>query len=309
MRSPGHARQPSFPHMKRLIVNADDFGMTAGVNRAVIDAFRNGIVTSTSLMATGEALTDALRAADRCPGLRVGCHVVLLEGAPLLGPADIPRLASPDGRFRRRFGAFVKAALTGQLPAREIARETSAQIRKLRQAGIPVSHLDTHKHAHVFPEIFRPVLRAAAECGVKAVRNPFEPIEVMGFADVVTSPALASRLAPVRMLRVFAAEFRRAVREHGLVTTDGTVGITLTGFMSANRFDRLLARLPEGTWELVCHPAYEDEEWRRLGPRPGSGHAELEVVASPEAARKVEAYGIELISYADLICVEQRAAA
>ncbi len=335
--------------MKRLIVNADDFGMTAGVNRAVAEAHRRGIVTSTSLMATGVAFDDAVASlarrtvalgwpalapgsptlagdvADNWPApagfasvgqrgrLSVGCHVVLLEGTPLLPPEQTPRLAvrAPDGtcRYQRTLGKFIGAATTGRLAAEEIVREASAQIRKLQSAGIAVSHLDTHKHAHVFPEVFRPLMRAAVACGIRAMRNPFEPPQAMPWAAVLFRPALWLRYLPVRTLRVFAAEFRRQAAYYGIATPDGTIGITLTGFLDESLLFDLLQGVPDGTWELCCHPAYEDAAWRALGTRPGSGLKERELFASPFVRRRIEALGIELISYAGLTQETQTAAA
>lgn len=298
--------------MKRLIINADDFGMTAGVNRAVIEAHEHGIVTSTSLMATGAAFAQAV-ALSQSSRLSLGCHVVLLEGSPLLPAQRNPRLVSigPGGRsaFRRRLGEFICAAATGNLPAEEILREATAQIRTLQQAGVSVSHLDTHKHAHVFPEVFRPLMRAAAACGVRALRNPFEPTQATPWREALSRPALWARFLPVRTLRVFAAEFRYCAAARGLLTTDGTIGITLTGRLDEPTLLELLRRLPEGTWELCCHPAYEDAQWRALGPRPGSGARELELLASPSLRRHIEAMGVELISYSELIEEKKFAAA
>jgi hopanoid biosynthesis associated protein HpnK len=298
--------------MKRLIVNADDFGMTAGVNRAVAEAHQHGVVTSTSLMASGAAFQPALEMGAQ-HAFSVGCHVVLLEGSPLLPAEQIPRLAirEADGscRFRRSLGEFIRAATTGHLPAEEIAREAAAQITRIQRAGIAVSHVDTHKHAHVFPEVFRPLMRAAAACGVRAMRNPFEPPQAMRWAEVLFRPALWSRYLPVRTLRVFAAEFRHQAAWHGITTTDGTIGITLTGFLNEELLLELLCRLPDGTWELCCHPAYEDAQWLALGPRPGSGHRELQLLASPALRRRIEVMGIELISYADVEHGAQKAAA
>lgn len=289
--------------MKQLIVNADDFGMTAGVNRAVAQARNHGIVTSTSLMATGAAFDAAVDIAARLQ-LSVGCHVILLEGSPLLPAVDIPRIAveGPDGtsQFRRGLGEFVRAATTGRLPEEEIAREAAAQIRKLQRAGIDVSHVDTHKHTHVFPEVFRPLMRAAVACGVRAIRNPFEPPRTMGWGDVLFRPVLWARYVPVRMLRIFAAEFAHQAAFHGLATPAGTLGITLTGHLNEDLLLHLLRRVPDGTWELCCHPAYEDAEWHAMGPRPGAGARELALFASPALRAYVERLGIELISYAEI---------
>src|SRR5712672_3642287 len=161
--------------MRRLIVNADDFGLTSGVNRAIVESHTRGIVTSATLMANGRGFEDATRLAKTVPRLSVGCHVVLIDGEPVLDAAQIPSLTSSNSggvRFRDGLKSFAARALTGRVNEREIELEATAQIRKLESAGISVSHLDTHKHTHLFPTVLRPVLRAARSCGVRAVRNP-----------------------------------------------------------------------------------------------------------------------------------------
>lgn len=296
---------------KRLIVNADDFGMTAGVNRAVIEARQSGILTSTTLMATGAAFEEAVHYAAEAKILDVGCHVVLLEGMPLLPASEIPSLAvkNADGvtRFRRRFGAFIQAAMTGKLHGEDIYREARAQILALRKAGIEVTHLDTHKHAHVFPSVFRPLLRAALDSGITAVRNPFEPMRAMSWQRLRTRRDLWSRYLPVRMLRAFSDQFVAECRNLGISTPQGTFGITLTGYADEDSFLEMLDRIPDGNWELLCHPAHEDELWLQLGPRPGSGQRELELLLSPHVAAAIRDNGILLASYADLFADKKAA--
>lgn len=289
---------------KRLIVNADDFGMTPGVNRAVVEARQAGALTSTTLMATGAAFDEAVSLAAAVKTIDVGCHVVLLEGSPLLPASEIPSLAvkGADGvtRFRRGFGTFIQAALAGKLHGEDIYREARAQILHLRAAGIDVRHVDTHKHAHVFPAVFRPLLRAALDCGIPAVRNPFEPMCAMSWQRLRRRRDLWSRYLPVRMLRAFSDQFVSECRNLGIATPQGTFGITLTGYADESSFLELLDRVPDGNWELLCHPAYEDELWLQLGPRPGSGKRELELLLSPHVASAIHDNGILLTSYSDL---------
>lgn len=289
---------------KRLIINADDFGMSTGVNRAVIEARQSGVLTSTTLMATGAAFDEAVKLAAEVKTLDVGCHVVLLEGRPLLPAAEIPSLATKgvDGatHFRRGFGAFIQAALAGKLHGEDIYREARAQILHLRAAGVDVQHIDTHKHAHVFPAVFRPLLRAALDCGVVAVRNPFEPMCAMSWQRLRHRRDLWSRYLPVRMLRAFADQFADECANLGIASPQGTFGITLTGYADEPSFIELLDRVPDGTWEMLCHPAYEDELWLTLGPRPGSGKRELELLLSPHVAATVRDNGILLASYSDI---------
>ena len=150
--------------MRRLIVNADDFGFTAGVNRAIVEAHTRGIVTSTTLMASGPAFNDAVRLAREAPRLDVGCHLVLIDGEPVLDAVRLPTITSRDsgtGRFRDGLKSFAARALTSRFDPAEIEAETGAQIRKIQSAGINVSHLDSHKHTHLFPA----VLAAGAALG------------------------------------------------------------------------------------------------------------------------------------------------
>lgn len=247
---------------RRLIINADDFGLTPGVNRAILELNAAGVVRSATLMATGAAFRDAVHSAFMQPTLGVGCHVVLVDGTPALHAADLPTLA-PQGRFRRGLGLFVRALLTGKISAREIEHEAIAQIRRIQQAGITVTHVDAHKHTHMFPQVLAPLLRAARACGVAAVRNPFEPV----WAQRVARRAPAARRMQVRALGILEPSFRRAIRIAGLATTDGSIGILATGTLNADTLLRLLLAMPPGLWELVCHPGYSDAALEQAGTR------------------------------------------
>ncbi len=156
------------------MINADDFGFTSDVNRAVIKAHTDGLVTSATSMANGPAFCELKELAKQFPKLSIGCHVVLIDGEPVLPPAKVPSLTQ-SARFRDDLKAFAARALTGQLDATEIAAEATAQIRKVQAAEVCVSHLDTHKHTHIFPKVLRPLLLAAAECRVRAVPESVRP--------------------------------------------------------------------------------------------------------------------------------------
>jgi hopanoid biosynthesis associated protein HpnK len=290
--------------VRRLIVNADDFGFTAGINRAIVEAHVRGIVSSSTLMAKGRSFDDAVRLAKTVPGLSVGCHVVLIDGEPVLGAELLPSLASarPGGaRFRDSLKSFAARALAGRLDQHEIELETSAQIRTLQSAGINVSHVDTHKHTHLFPAVLRPLLRAARACGVFAVRNPFGPRMPLRTSDLLSRPGLWTRYAEVRVLRTLAAKFRNAARQESLVTPDGTLGIVVTGALDEKLFTGIAANIPEGTWEFVCHPGYNDNDLKSAKTRlRESRETELRLLTMPEARQLLSNHGIELISYRDL---------
>ena len=295
--------------VRRLIVNADDFGFTAGVNRGIAEAHRSGIVTSSTLMANGRAFEDAVGLAKTMPRLSVGCHVVLIDGEPIVEAKRIPSLISKSStsassggaRFRDGLKSFAVRALAGRLNADEIEAEAAAQIRKLQLAGIPVSHLDTHKHTHLFPSVLRPLLRAARSCGVQAVRNPFGPRRLLQAGELLKRPSLWTRSAEMRILRTLAVKFRNTARQDGVLTPDGSLGVVVTGSLDEKLFRAMAEIIPEGTWEFVCHPGYNDDDLKAAKTRLRESRAtELRLLTMPEARQILLKHGIELISYRDL---------
>lgn len=286
--------------MKRLIINADDFGFTAGVNRAIVEAHTRGVVTSSTLMSRGTAFADAVELSKTVPRLSIGCHIVLIDGEPVVEPARLPSLTHA-GRFRDGLKQFAVRALTSRLNPAEIAAEASAQIRKIQSAGITISHFDTHKHTHLFPQVLRPLLRAAAECGVTSVRNPFGPRFPLRSSQLMKRPNLWTRYAEVKVLRQFAGKFREAVDHEGFATPDGTLGIEVTGALDETLFGALAESMPEGTWEFVCHPGYNDADLQTAKTRlQESREMELRVLTLPVARELLQKEGVELISYRDL---------
>jgi hopanoid biosynthesis associated protein HpnK len=259
----------------RLILNADDFGLTAGVNRAVAELHRAGVLTSTTLMARAAATDEAIAIARATPTLGVGCHVVLVDGVPVLSPTrDIPHLADPvEGHFRSSSllsfiyrlyrDPWVRYWPSHSFIAREIEAETAAQIALLQSKGVVLTHIDTHKHLHIFPAVLRPVLRAARAAGIRAVRNPFEP----AWSRRATPHAPRIRRAEVSLLRLWEPAFRRIVAEEGFTTTDGALGVLATGTLDAATLSSLLRNLPAGTWELVTHPGNNDADLARAHTR------------------------------------------
>jgi hopanoid biosynthesis associated protein HpnK len=286
--------------VRRLLINADDFGLTTGVNRAILEAHTQGVVTSATLMANGRAFDDAVLAAQATLRLSIGCHVVLVDGTPVLSTGQDPSLLDPrnPGRFRDSLGGFAVLAQSGRIAPEQIEAEGIAQIRKLQAAGISVSHLDSHKHTHLFPNVLRPLLRAAKACGIRAIRNPFGPI---AFALVAKRPRMWKRYGEVKLLSGLADEFRRAVQQAGMITPDGTLGLVATGALDEQLFRFMIENLPDGTWEFVCHPGYNDAELQSVRTRlRASREQELLILTAPATRELLARNGIELISYRDL---------
>jgi len=283
--------------VKRLIVNADDFGLTSGVNRAILELHARGVLTSTTLMANAAATAEAVEIALATSTLGVGCHVVLVDGDPVLPASEIAALVDPaTGRFFPTLGKFLKhvyASLGRQAEiAAAIEAEAFAQISLLMSKDLRLTHLDTHKHTHMFRPVLEPVLRAAVRAGVERIRNPFEP----QWAVAATPGAPAVRGLQVRVLRSFESGFRRRVVAAGLRTTDGAPGVLATGTLDAATVTSLLAAMPDGVWELVSHPGYNDADLGRARTRLlAQREVEMQALAVLAEARE-----IELISFAKI---------
>jgi len=312
--------------VRKLIVNADDFGLTAGVNRAIIETHVGGVVSSATLMANAAAFDDAVTAARSAPNLSVGCHVVLVDGTPVSPPDTVDTLlairsAEPD-KFYSSLSAFAARATLGGFDRDQLVAEITAQIRKIQAAGLQVTHLDTHKHAHVFPEIFAALLRAARICGVRAIRNPFVPVKAIHARHFKGRRDLWKRYGQVRMLHTFSGQFRQQTKRAGLLTPDGVVGVIETGSLESSGrssvkisgkssakssgessgysslLRQTLASLPEGTWEFVCHPGYNDADLRAAGTRLlDSREEERRLLTSSELRQFLDEQKIRVISY------------
>lgn len=247
-------------------------------------------------MACGEKFAEAASLVAKEPQLSVGCHVVLVDGTPVLPATEVSTLIFPKSgeRFRASLANFAMLAASGRLDAEQVESEVTAQIEKLQAAGIHISHLDSHKHTHMFPVVLKGMLRAAKNRGVRAIRNPFEPL-------VFATVRHWKRQFQLRMLRAFRASFQKSLREAGVVTPDGCIGIAATGGLNQQTFQLLIEHLPEGTWEFVSHPGYNDADLDGVKTRlRHSREKELAILTSPEVRRALERHQIHLISYRDL---------
>jgi len=244
----------------RLIVNADDFGLTHGINRAVAELSEAHALTSATLMASGPAFDDAVAVALSHPTLGIGCHIVLTDGMPVCHAETIPSLIGADGKtFRSSLLEFIAATLAGHINPDDVIRESMAQVQKLQRAGIDVTHLDTHKHTHMLPAIAQPLLFVAERAGIGAIRSPFE----QSWSSGAGRPEPIRRLEVLLCDRLLAPRFRALpqIRNNVVQTTDGTLGISATGRLNREILTAILQRLPDnGIYELVCHPGYNDRD-------------------------------------------------
>lgn len=281
---------------RRLIVCADDFGRDIAVNEAVERACRDGILTCASLMVAAPAAADAVARARRLPGLRVGLHLVLVDGEPVLPAAELGSVARPDGRFDgNQLRAGLRYFFAPGVRAR-LAAEIRAQFEAFRATDLALDHVNTHKHMHLHPTVARLLVEIGSGYGLRAVRLPAEPAPVLRAAF----PGERYRMP---LYRPAVAALRRRLRRAGLAMNDQIFGIAWSGAMIEERILRLLPHLPRGDSELYCHPASRTSRELNVA-MPGYRHGdELRALLSPAVRRRVADLGIRLIGYGDLASV------
>jgi len=290
--------------MKRLIVNADDFGLTPGVNQAIINGHDGGLVSSASLLANGEAFASAVALASQVPRLGVGVHLNLTEGLSVSPPGVVPSLVNRQGRFARPPGALWRALVLGRVSAAEVEKELRAQIEKVLAAGIAVTHLDSHKHVHALPRLGRMTLRLARAYGIPSVRRVAEHWSALGSLrrrfPYAQSP-LFRQFLNSRILALLSLGWSRSFRRAGVASTEYFFGVTPTGFLDDQLLREILGHLPAGTSELMCHPGYVDEALQRTPTRLlEQREMEYRALTQPGIKHWAEGMGIELIHYGDL---------
>lgn len=287
--------------MKSLIVNADDFGMTAGVNAGIIQAFREGIVTSTTLMANGDAFDDAVERAMQLPGLDVGCHLVLIGGRAVAPPAKIPTLAAKNGNLPQSLFDLMGRVSAGLIRRQDIEMEFTAQIERIRAAGLRPSHLDTHKHTHVHPKIMDAFFETASSLGIERVRKPYERPAKTG-KNGASAPAGDKKQRLLASLSgVSAPIFRRGLKAHELKAPDHFFGIAITGLMDAATLQKVIEQLPDGASELMCHPGTSDSALEATGTRlTKSREVELGALIDPNVRASIREHCVHLMPYREL---------
>ncbi|TGD96437.1 hopanoid biosynthesis-associated protein HpnK [Methylobacterium nonmethylotrophicum] len=276
---------------KRLVVTSDDFGLSAEVNEAVERAHRDGILTAASLMVSAPAAADAVARARAMPSLRVGLHLVMVEAWPTLPAAQLPDLTDRAGLMRAdqaRLGLDLALRAGAR---RQLAAEIRAQFEAYRATGLPLDHVNAHKHFHVHPIIAGMVLATGRDYGMRAIRVPRESRAILRRAEPGATPGFALDTAPWAAL--LAARARRA----GLLVPDGVLGLAWSGAMTPARVAALLRHLPDGLTELYLHPATAGGF---PGEAPGYAYAEeFAALVSPESRAALKASGAVTGGFSD----------
>jgi chitin disaccharide deacetylase len=287
--------------VKNLIVNADDLGWTEGVNRGIAEAHRNGIVTSASLLANGPAFASALDLARSTPGLGVGVHLNLSDGAPIAPRELVATLVNDAGRFAGGTEALLLRIARRDVAVREVEQEWDAQIDKVKEAGIHPTHLDGHKHVHMLPGLFEVALRLAKRYGIGGIRVAHEASSLrsaLSAGDELHASVVLKQGVQARGLKLLARDARELAERAGISTADYFCGIAQTGEITKQGVARLLRSLPEGTTELMSHPGYADQDLQNSATRlQASRQTELEILTDVEIRNLVASQGIRLIDY------------
>jgi chitin disaccharide deacetylase len=270
---------------RRLVVNADDFGRSRSVNRAVIQAHREGILTSASLMVNGAAAAEAVALARQHPGLGVGLHLTLVRGQACLRPEELAGWADAQGRFPERpvwAGARCFFRRRGRAA---LEREVAAQFDRFRATGLGLDHVNGHLHFHLHPTVLRVLLRRSGEWGIRSMRLTRDPL----WLNLrLSGGRYGYRLVHALVFGMLARWIEPQLRARGMVYTDRVFGLLQDGRIDAGYLERLIARLPPGDSELYAHPVFEES--RR----------ELEALGSRRARALLEGRGVALVRYQDL---------
>jgi hopanoid biosynthesis associated protein HpnK len=279
--------------LRGLIITADDFGTAVEVNEAVERAYRDGVLTAASLMVGGPAAADAVERARRMPGLRVGLHLVLVEGRPVLPSESIPTLVADDGAFRRN---MVRAGLDmffRPRARRELAMEVEAQFQAFAATGLELDHANAHKHFHLHPTVAESIVLSGRRYGLKAIRVPQESNGTLRAIDRRTRWVDSYALAP------FCLTLRARLKAAGFLVPDRVFGIAWSGSMTREKLRALIERLPEGLNEVYLHPALRDEF---PGAVPGYRYRqEFEALVDPGVITAVRESGAKLGGFADFL--------
>jgi hopanoid biosynthesis associated protein HpnK len=281
---------------RQVIVTADDFGLAPAVNDAVELAHREGILGCASLMVGAPAAADAVARARRLPGLRVGLHVVLVDGHPVLPPEQVPDLVDGDGEFSRRLvSAGVRFFFLPRV-RRQLEAEIRAQFTAFRDTGLALDHVNAHKHMHLHPTVLSTILRVGRQFGMHAMRIPYEPL---GASRRIIAGGPWSRLGAQLLLRPWVQLLQWRMRRAGVLYNEYVFGLSTSGAMDEDTVLRIVDSLPPGVSEIYFHPA--TAAGAQPLPMPAQRHAaELHALTSPRVRDALAAAGIQSISFSEL---------
>lgn len=286
-------KKEEVPVLRYIIINADDFGRHAEINRAVEEGLVHGCLRSATVMPGGAAFAGAIDIARRHEELGLGVHFTLVDGHPILPPEEIPSLVGSEGDFLPDHTALLKRYLKGGVNLEEVRRELAAQLQKIEATGIPISHVDSHQHMHTLPGIIDIVLDLAARAGIRAVRTPRTPLFAGAFGGL---GQLVGRLGLSTLARLAACKAHR----RGLLTPDHFAGIVAGEAVSEGELLHLIAHLPQGTTEVMMHPGMKNDVLQEDSGWQHDFEAELAAILSPRVEAALQKAEVEPVNFRHL---------
>lgn len=286
-------KKEEVPVLRYIIINADDFGRHAEINRAVEEGLVHGCLRSATVMPGGAAFAGAIDIARRHEELGLGVHFTLVDGHPILPPEEIPSLVGSEGDFLPDHTALLKRYLKGGVNLEEVRRELAAQLQKVEATGIPISHVDSHQHMHTLPGIIDIVLDLAARAGIRAVRTPRTPLFAGAFGGL---GQLVGRLGLSTLARLAACKAHR----RGLLTPDNFAGIVAGEAVSEGELLHLIAHLPQGTTEVMMHPGTKNDVLQEDSGWQHDFESELAAILSPRVEAALQKAEVEPVNFCHL---------
>lgn len=281
--------------MRQLIINADDFGIAETVNLGIVQGHAKGVLTSTSIMPSGNAFEHAAALISANKELGVGVHLTLVGETPLCDPRRIPSLVNVEGLLFRQYPEFLSRYCLGKIRLEDIQTELTAQVQKVVDCGIAVTHLDSHQHMHIVPGIIDVTIEIAKKFGIKKIRVPAEPYLFLGGYPFQTARVIARA-----GLTFLAGIARRKLQRQRLTAPDHFFGMLAGGNMQEEYLLHILAALPEGVSEIMMHPGMNDPVLEGIYDWNYHWQAELNAVLSPQVHQYIEKQQINLISFREL---------
>lgn len=291
-------KKEEVPVLRYIIINADDFGRHAEINRAVEEGLVHGCLRSATVMPGGAAFAGAIDIARRHEELGLGVHFTLVDGHPILPPEEIPSLVGSEGDFLPDHTALLKRYLKGSINLEEVRRELAAQLQKVEATGVPLSHVDSHQHMHTLPGIIDIVLDLAARAGIRAVRTPRTPLFAGAFGGL---GQLVGRLGLSTLARLAACKAHR----RGLLTPDHFAGIVAGEAVSEGELLHLIAHLLQGTTEVMMHPGTKNDVLQEDSGWQHDFEAELAAILSPRVGAALQKAEVEPVNFRHLSCTAE----
>ena len=286
-------KKEEVPVLRYIIINADDFGRHAEINRAVEEGLVHGCLRSATVMPGGAAFAGAIDIARRHEELGLGVHFTLVDGHPILPPEEIPSLVGAEGDFLPDHTALLKRYLKGGINLEEVRRELAAQLQKVEATGISISHVDSHQHMHTLPGIIDIVLDLAARAGIRAVRTPRTPLFAGAFGGL---GQLVGRLGLSTLARLVNCKAHR----RGLLTPDHFAGIVAGEAVSEGELLHLIAHLPQGTTEVMMHPGTKNDVLQEDSGWQHDFESELAAILSPRVEAALQKAEVEPVNFRHL---------